>query len=124
VEVLQSRVLYRPADYERSVAFYRDVLGLHIFREWASGTVFFLGGGLLELSRSAGPVSSDKLSLWLQVRDVDAELKRLADAGVEVVEAPVTEPWGLREARIRDPDGLLLVIIEVLPDHPMRRGRD
>jgi len=124
VEVLQSRVLYRPADYERSVAFYRDVLGLHIFREWASGTVFFLGGGLLELSRSAGPVTDDKLSLWLHVRDVDAEFKRLADAGVEVVEAPVTEPWGLREARIRDPDGLLLVIIEILPDHPMRRGRD
>ena len=124
MEVLQSRVLYRPVDYERSVAFYRDAVGLHIFREWGSGTVFFLGGGLLELSRSAGPIPNDKISLWLQVRDVDAEFKRLADAGVEVVEAPVTEPWGLREARIRDPDGLMLVIVEVLPDHPMRRGRD
>ncbi|HEY4410053.1 MAG TPA: VOC family protein [Acidimicrobiia bacterium] len=124
MEVLQSRVLYRPVDYERSVAFYRDVLGLHIFREWATGTVFFLGCGLLELSRSAGPVTDDKISLWLHVRDVDAEFARLQDRGVEVVEAPVTEPWGLREARVRDPDGLMLVIIEVLPDHPMRRGRD
>ena len=124
MEVLQSRVLYRPADYERSVAFYRDVLGLHIFREWVSGTVFFLGGGLLELSRSAGPVSDDKLSLWLHVRDVDAEFARLRDKGVEVAEAPVTEPWGLREARVRDPDGLMLVLVEVLADHPMRRGRD
>jgi catechol 2,3-dioxygenase-like lactoylglutathione lyase family enzyme len=124
VEVLQSRVLYRPVDYGRSVAFYRDVLGLHVFREWASGTVFFLGGGLLELSRSAGPVTEDKFSLWLQVRDVDAEFARLAAEGVEVVEPPVDEPWGLREGRIRDPDGLMLVIVEVLPDHPMRRGRD
>jgi catechol 2,3-dioxygenase-like lactoylglutathione lyase family enzyme len=124
VEVLQSRVLYRPVHYQRSVAFYRDVLGLAIFREWASGTVFFLGGGLLELSRSAGPVSDDKFSLWLQVRDVDAEFDRLAALGVEVVEAPVDEPWGLREGRIRDPDGLMLVIVEVLPDHPLRRGRD
>jgi len=124
VEVLQSRVLYRPADYGRSVAFYRDVLGLQIYREWATGTVFFLGGGLLELSRSAGPVTDDKLSLWLHVRDVDAEFARLAAEGVEVVEAPVDEPWGLREGRIRDPDGLLLVLVEVLPDHPMRRGRD
>jgi catechol 2,3-dioxygenase-like lactoylglutathione lyase family enzyme len=124
VEVLQSRVLLRPADYGRSVAFYRGVLGLHIYREWASGTVFFLGGGLLELSRSAGPVADDKFSLWLQVRDVNAEFARLQEAGVEVVEAPVDEPWGLREARIRDPDGLMLVIVEVLPDHPMRRGRD
>ena len=124
MEVLQSRVLYRPVDYEASVAFYRDVLGLHIFREWATGTVFFLGGGLLELSRSAGRVTDDKLSLWLHVRDVDAEFNRLAGAGVEVVEAPVDEPWGLREARIRDPDGLMLVLIEIPPVHPMRRGRD
>ncbi len=124
MEVLQSRVLLRPVHYQNSVAFYRDVLGLAIFREWASGTVFFLGGGLLELSRSAGPVADDKFSLWLQVRDVNAEFARLQEAGVEVVEAPVDEPWGLREARIRDPDGLMLVIVEVLPDHPMRRGRD
>jgi catechol 2,3-dioxygenase-like lactoylglutathione lyase family enzyme len=124
VEVLQSRVLYRPVDYGRSVAFYRDTVGLHIYREWVTGTVFFLGGGLLELSRSAGPLTDDKLSLWLHVRDVDAEFARLRAEGVEVVEAPVTEPWGLREARVRDPDGLLLVLVEVLPDHPMRRGRD
>jgi catechol 2,3-dioxygenase-like lactoylglutathione lyase family enzyme len=124
VEVLQSRVLYRPVDYERSVAFYRDVLGLHIYREWGTGTVFFLGGGLLELSRSGGPVSDDKFSLWLHVRQVDAEFDRLAAAGVEGVEAPVDQPWGLREARVRDPDGLMLVLVEVLPDHPMRRGRD
>jgi catechol 2,3-dioxygenase-like lactoylglutathione lyase family enzyme len=124
VEVLQSRVLYRPVDYERSVAFYRDVLGLHIYREWGSGTVFFLGGGLLELSRSAGPVTDDKLSFWLHVRDVDAEFARLVAAGVEVVEGPVDEPWGLREARLRDPDGLLLVLVEIPSSHPMRRGRD
>ena len=30
MEVLQSRVLLRPVDYGRSVAFYRDVLGLQI----------------------------------------------------------------------------------------------
>ena len=124
MEVLQSRLLYRPVDYAASVAFYRDVIGLHTFREWVTGTVFFLGGGLLELSRSAGPVTDDKLSLWLQVRDVDEEFARLAAAGVEVVEVPVDEPWGLREARLRDPDGLMLVLVEVLPDHPMRRGRD
>ena len=124
MEVLQSRVLYRPVDYGRSVAFYRDTVGLHIFREWATGTVFLLGGGLLELSRSAGPVTDDKLSLWLHVRDVDAEFARLAAAGVEVVEAPVDEPWGLREARIRDPDGLMLVLVQIPPEHPMRRGRD
>jgi len=124
VEVLQSRVLYRPVHYHDTVAFYRDVVGLHTYREWVTGTVFFLGGGLLEISRSAGPVTDDKLSLWLHVRDVDAEFARLRAAGVTVVEEPVDEPWGLREARFRDPDGLLLVLVEIPPEHPMRRGRD
>ena len=124
MEVLQSRVLYRPVHYHDAVAFYRDVVGLHTYREWGTGTVFFLGGGLLEISRSAGPVSDDKLSLWLPVRDVDAEFARLQAAGVTVVEEPVDEPWGLREARVRDPDGLLLVLVEIPPEHPMRRGRD
>ena len=124
MEVLASRVLLRPTDYEQSVAFYGSVLGLAVFREWATGTVFFLGGGYLELSRSAGPVNDDKVSLWLQVRDVDAEHDRLARLGVEVVEPPVDQPWGLREARVRDPDGLLLVLVETPPEHPLRRGRD
>jgi catechol 2,3-dioxygenase-like lactoylglutathione lyase family enzyme len=124
VEVLSSRVLLRPTDYEQSVAFYGSVLGLAVFREWATGTVFFLGGGYLELSRSAGPVTDDKVSLWLQVRDVDAEHARLAALGVEIVEPPVDQPWGLREARVRDPDGLLLVLVETPPEHPLRRGRD
>ena len=124
MEVLQSRVLYRPVHYSDTVAFYRDVVGLHTYREWGTGTVFFLGGGLLEISGSAGPVTGDKLSLWLQVRDVDAEFARLQAAGVTVVEEPVDKPWGLREARLRDPDGLLLVLVEIPPEHPMRRGRD
>ena len=124
MEVLASRVLLRPSDFERSVGFYGDTLGLHVYREWAGGVVFFLGGAFLEVSGQAGPVHDDKLSLWLQVRHVDAEYFRLAGLGVEVVEAPVDKPWGLREARVRDPDGLLLVLVEVPPEHPMRRGRD
>jgi hypothetical protein len=33
MEVLNSRVLLRPTDPERSRAFYRDTLGLAIYRE-------------------------------------------------------------------------------------------
>ena len=121
VEVLQSRVLYRPVDYERSVAFYRDVLGLHIYREWATGTVFFLGGGLLELSRSADPVTDDKLSLWLQVRDVDATYRELVGRDVAVTQPPTDQPWGLREMYLSDPDGVPIVVVEVPENHPLRR---
>jgi catechol 2,3-dioxygenase-like lactoylglutathione lyase family enzyme len=122
VEVLSSRVLLRPVDFDRSYTFYADVLGLHLFREFAGGAVFFLGGSYLELSGRGGPpAAGDKMSLWLQVRDVDGEWSRLTAAGVEPVEAPVDKSWGLREARIRDPDGVLLVLVQVPEGHPLRR---
>ena len=57
MEVLSSRVLLRPADPERSRAFYRDTLGLAVYREFGPpehrGVVFFLGNGLLEVSGRA-----------------------------------------------------------------------
>lgn len=125
MEVLSSRVLLRPTDFERSSRFYAETLGLHVYREWGSGStrgvVFFLGGGFLELSGSSEATSSEKVSLWLQVRDVDAVGRELEDAGVSIVEPPIDKPWGLREMRVQDPDGMRLVIVEVPPDHPLRR---
>src|SRR3954453_14379475 len=106
MEVLSSRVLLRPSDFERSFRFYAETLGLHVYREWGSGSsrgvVFFLGGGFLELSGSSNAPSSEKVSLWLQVRDVDAVGRGLKDTGVDVIETPVDKPWGLREMRVED----------------------
>jgi predicted enzyme related to lactoylglutathione lyase len=114
-------VLVRPVDFERSVAFYRDTLGLAIFRDFGAGIVFFLGGGFLEVSgRSAEPAGRN-IDLWMQVRDVDATHLQLRDAGVKVLREPVTEPWGLREMWIADPDGVRIFIIEVPEDHPLRK---
>jgi predicted enzyme related to lactoylglutathione lyase len=127
VEVLSSRVLLAPADFERSRRFYGETLGLRVYREFGAGgvmtgIVFFLGGGFLELSRSGGP--GEALVLWLQVPDVDAEHARLVDAGVAVTQPPTTMPWGLREMVATDPDGAQLRVIEVPPDHPLRRRLD
>ena len=45
MEVLSSRVLLQPTDFERSLRFYSEILGLHVYREWGSGAgrgvVFF-----------------------------------------------------------------------------------
>lgn len=127
MEVLSGRVLLHPSDFAESLGFYRDTLGLAVYREWGEegspvhGVVFFMGGNYLELSRSSGGDVGDMTELWLQVRDVDAEHERLRDAGVTIVEAPVDKPWGLREMRIHDPDGLTLVVVEIPADHPLRR---
>jgi predicted enzyme related to lactoylglutathione lyase len=126
MEVLSSRVLVRPTDFERSLRFYAESLGLHVYREWSSGStrrgvVFFLGGGFLELSGSSPTGTSESASLWLQVRDVDAAGRDLDEAGVDIIELPTDKPWGLREMQVRDPDGLKIVIVEVPEAHPLRR---
>jgi predicted enzyme related to lactoylglutathione lyase len=120
VEVLSSRVLLRPLDYERSVAFYRDTLGLAIFREFGAGIVFFMGVGFLEISGRAENAPGPNIRLWMQVRDVDATHLELAGRGVPILREPVTEPWGLREMWIADPDGVSIAIIQVPDDHPLR----
>ncbi len=119
MEVLSGRVLLRPVDMERSLAFYRDVLGLAIAREFPGGTVFFMGSGFLELSgRSDG--GSGAVALWLQVRDLDAAARELA---AHVVRGPQEEPWGLHEMWITDPDGTRIVLVRIPADHPIRRDR-
>jgi catechol 2,3-dioxygenase-like lactoylglutathione lyase family enzyme len=127
MDVLTSRILLRPRDLDRSRRFYRDTLGLAVYREFGPpddpSLVFFLGQGLLEVSGGGAPAAppSPAMMIWLQVRDVHAEHTRLAAAGVSILRAPVTEPWGLTELWIEDPDGVRLVLVEVPPDHPIRR---
>ena len=119
------RVLLRPQDLERSLRFYEDTLALAVYREWGEGktrgVVFFLGGGLLEVSSSSPESPSDAVRLFLQVRDLHAVRERLAERGVPIEEEPEVKPWGLFEMIARDPDGLALVFVEVPPEHPLRR---
>jgi catechol 2,3-dioxygenase-like lactoylglutathione lyase family enzyme len=125
VEVLSSRILLRPADLGESHHFYRDVLGLAIYREFGSpadpGVVFFLGPGLLEVSGHPAGAAGRSVMIWLQVRDVHAEHERLAAASVRILREPAVEPWGLTEMWIEDPDGVRIVLVEVPADHPIRR---
>lgn len=125
MEVLAGRLLLRPSDPERSRRFYRDVLGLAVHREFGPptdpGLVFFLGGGYLEVSGRAAAGGAQRLRMWLQVRDVDAEHERLSAAGADIRRPPADEPWGLREMWVADPDGVEVVLVEVPPEHPLRR---
>ncbi|RZU36248.1 putative enzyme related to lactoylglutathione lyase [Streptomyces sp. BK022] len=124
VHVLGSRTLIRPTEPERSRAFYGGQLGLAVYREFGEGpergTVYFLGGGFLELSGRSETPLAPSVRLWLQVPDAAAAHDELLAEGVEIVRAPVREPWGLIEMWIADPDGIPIVLVETPADHPLR----
>lgn len=117
-------MLLRPADYQQSLTFYRDRIGLAIAREYSGGTVFFAGQSLLELAgygapdHSGGPFPG---ALWLQVRDLEATQAELRGRGVAIAREARQEPWGLHEMHVVDPDGITLIFIQIPADHPLRR---
>ncbi|BBY87245.1 VOC family protein [Mycolicibacterium tokaiense] len=121
MEILASRVLFRPSDYRRSVEFYRDSIGLAIAREYSGGTVFYAGQSLIELAGHGEPTSGG--SLWLQVRDLYATQAELEGRGVPIARAARQEAWGLHEMHVSDPDGVTLIFVQVPEDHPLRRDR-
>lgn len=128
MDILSSRILLHPADLDRTLAFYRDGLGLAVAREFGDGdhrgVVFFAGGGLLEVSGggTGGPgPGRPGIALWLQVRSADGAAADLAARGITLTRPPVLEPWGLVEAWVDDPDGVRIHLVEVPEDHPLRR---
>ncbi len=105
------------SDLERSIRFYRDVIGLPFrfanesYAEFATeGAKFSLyaRSGLPELIGRAAPAGE---APWPQgevvflVDDVDAEHARLSQAGVRVLAPPTDRPWGERTLHVVDPDG-------------------
>ncbi|MFD5429161.1 VOC family protein [Streptomyces sp. NPDC127084] len=124
MHVLSSRVLLRPTDPDRSRRFYEDVLGLQIYREFGTGpergTVYFLGGGFLEITGRSDTPPAPGLSLWLQVSDAKAAYGHVLAHGATVEQPPRREPWGLVEMWVLDPDGVRIAVVEVPDDHPLR----
>lgn len=125
MEILASRILIRPVDYAKSMAFYRDAIGLAIAREYGAGTVFYAGQSLIELAGHGrdddGPTVPFPGALWLQVRDVYQTQAELEARGVAISRAARQEPWGLHEMHVTDPDQVTLIFVQVPDTHPLRR---
>ena len=90
----------------RSVAFYRDAVGLTMLYggEEAGFTSFRVGNGYLNL------IPADIPPLWwgrtiFHVDNVDDMHARFVKAGVKTDSEPEDAPWGERFFHVTDPDG-------------------
>ena len=113
-------------DLERARAFYRDVLGAEVYREYGGTSVVlrFLGTWLLLVT--GGEPTKDKPdvtfaapadpravshSMTIRVPDCHAAYETLRARGARFLTPPVDYEWEVR-AFLRDPDGHLLEISE------------
>ena len=100
-------------DMARSLAFYRDALGLAV--RFAGDEFAFLdGGGVAVALRKAGnlgPASADHfIEVVFEVDGIDAAYESLRARGVEFRNAPRPATGDRYAADFRDPDGHVLSI--------------
>jgi|SRR3954447_14946200 catechol 2,3-dioxygenase-like lactoylglutathione lyase family enzyme len=122
-------------DPEASLAFYRDVLGFDVRLDVGSGTMRWItvgppsqpGTSIVLHPPAADPgITDDERRLITEMMakgtysiivlatgDLDATFDRLQASGVEVVQEPVEQPYGVRDCAVRDPAGTMVRIQEV-----------
>ena len=110
-----------PADFDASLAFYRDTLGWSVTEEWGDGKkgargATLSGGGvklvLAERQESSAADGSSRPHVHLDIHDIEKRFKTLPK-GAHVVEEPQATHWGTKWFVVRDPDGNLIAFEEL-----------
>jgi len=124
--VLELRVALTVSDFERSVKFYCDGLGIEPAAIWnndgGQALILSMGKGTLELfdekqaqiidQLEAEKRISRQIRFALQVPDLQAAMERLLAHGATLVHQPVTTPWGDYNVRLQDPDGMQITLFQ------------
>ena len=95
------------SDVQRSRAWYVDKLNFALEREIEGAVGIKDRTGLtIFLVKSQGALAGEKVTLTIQVDDVDRKHQELVSAGVTFVSRPKHQFWGYG-AEVLDPDGYM-----------------
>ena len=124
--VMELRVALTTDEFERLASFYRQGLGLEPAQEWPEdqgrALVLDMGRATLEVfdeqqaytvdQIEAGRRISGRVRLALRVPDLEAATEQLLSHGAKLIHPPVVTPWGDRNVRFQDPDGMQITLYE------------
>jgi len=105
------------ADFDKSLAFYRDVLGWRVMDEWPDrgvgrGAVLTGGGIRLVLSERDAAGVEPSPRLHLDIHDIDQRFGEMP-TGAHIVRPPEQTQWGTRWFVVKDPDGNVIAFEEL-----------
>ena len=114
------RVIFVADDYDATVAFFTDVMGLEVERSFGEifrGTILLAASGRIEVIEDGGGWDTPGVkgvSVSWQIDDAEAEHARLVSAGATIVRPPEMQPWGHKSLEVAGPDGLRIILFEVV----------
>jgi lactoylglutathione lyase len=125
--VFELRVALTVRDFERSVKFYCEGLGIEPAAIWnndgGQALMLNMGNATLEVfderqaevidQLEAGERVSGQIRFALQVPDLNAAMQRLLTHGATLVHEPIITPWGDHNVRLQDPDGMQITLFQV-----------
>ena len=100
------------SDMERSLRFYRDLLGIPLEGDddWAEATLGGTRFALHATHEGIGELSAGTIHVSLEVADADAAAERLRAEGVETRDT-MRDDWGTA-IEVVDPDGYRVYLFE------------
>ena len=115
------------ADMERSVAFYKKVLGLHKIMDFGANVTLTGGLGLQTLDSWCGFIGTNAVDfgandaeIYFEEDDFDAFVDRLKTLEVDYVHPVKEHGWGQRVVRFYDPDRHIVEVGENMKSVCMR----
>ncbi len=107
------RAVISVTDAERSLLFYRDVLGLPAESRGPGMVALTLPDGVeVVLHQRPSTPSPAGIAVTFGVDDVDAVTTAATAAGCTVLRPPTDEAWGERQSVVTDPDGHVICLIQ------------
>jgi uncharacterized glyoxalase superfamily protein PhnB len=108
-------------DIEKSVAWYRDVLGFAVKERWedkgkllgvemiAGDVIFMLGQD--DWKKGRDRVKGEGVRVYCTTdQNLDRFAERIKAKGGTLAQEPLDQPWGMRDFAIEDPDGFKITI--------------
>ena len=118
-------------DPDAALSFYRDALGLEVRNDVASDGFRWVTVGtpgqdvdivLFQPHGGLSPADGDALlslvtkgslqAALFRADDLDETFEKVRASGAEVLQEPVSQPWGARDCAFRDPSGNMVRIAQ------------